>query len=64
MHWAGNSHVLVITGVGIRLVRGDNELVTFTDRNVLVVGGVSGTDLRSFLQRESERYYGVIAKGM
>ena len=49
-----NSHVLVITGIGICLVRGDNELVAFLDRNVLVVGGVSGTDLRSFLPRESE----------
>lgn len=54
MRCAGNSHVLVITGVGICLVRGDNELVTFLDRNVLVVGGVSSTDLRSFLPRGSE----------
>ena len=54
MHWVGNSHVLVITGIGIRFVRGDNELVAFLDRNILVVGGVSGTDLRSFLQRKSE----------
>lgn len=45
-----DSHVLVITSVGILVIRGDDELLALLDREVLVVGSVAGTDLRTFLR--------------
>lgn len=45
-----DSHVLVVTGGGILLIGGDSELVALLDGDVLVVDGVSGTDLRTFLR--------------
>lgn len=52
-----DSHVLVVTGGGILLIGGDVELVALLDGDVLVVDGVSGTDLRTFL-RGGVRGYG------
>jgi hypothetical protein len=43
------SHVLVVAAGGVLLISRDVELMALLDGNVLVVGGVSGTDLRSFL---------------
>lgn len=43
-------HILVVTGGGILLIGGDDELVALLDGNVLVVDGVTGTDLRTFLR--------------
>lgn len=45
-----DSHVFVVTGGGILLIGGDVELMTLLDGDVLVVDGVSGTDLRTFLR--------------
>ena len=42
-------HVLVVAGSSILLIGGDIEHCTSSDGVVLVVNGVSGTDLRSFL---------------
>jgi hypothetical protein len=47
-------HVLVVAGGSILLVSGDVEFMAGFDRNVLVADGVSGTNFRSFLMRESE----------
>lgn len=44
------SHILVITSVGILVIRGDDELLILLDREVLVVGSVASTDLGAFLR--------------
>lgn len=51
------SHVLVIAAVGKLVVRGDGDLLALLDGVVLVVDGVAGTDLRSFLQGTSGMYF-------
>lgn len=48
-----DSHVLVVTGGGILLIGGDDDLVALLDGDVLVVDGVTGTDLRTFLRGRS-----------
>lgn len=57
-----DSHVLVVTGGGILLIGGDSELVALLDGDVLVVDGVSGTDLRTFLRGGLEAMEDKIAK--
>lgn len=42
-------HVLVVAGSGILLIGGDVEHCSSSDGVILVVNGVSGTDLGSFL---------------
>lgn len=44
-----NLHVLVVRGSGVLLIGGYVELMASLDGNVLITNGVSGTDLRSFL---------------
>jgi hypothetical protein len=43
-------HVLVVTGSGVLVVGGDVDLGAGADGEVLVVDGVTGSDLRSFLE--------------
>lgn len=52
-----DSHVLVIATVGKLVVRGDGNLLALLDGVVLVVDGVAGTDLRSFLRGRSGMYF-------
>lgn len=47
---AGVLHVLLVAGGGILLVGGDVDLGTGADGEVLVVDGVTGSDLRTFLR--------------
>lgn len=39
------SHVLVVTGSGIRIIGGNVHLVASTDGNILIVGSVTRSDL-------------------
>jgi hypothetical protein len=42
-------HVLVVTSSGVLVIGGDVDLGAGADGEVLVVDGVTGSDLRSFL---------------
>lgn len=68
----GGLHVLVVGGGGILIIGGDVELVALLDRDILIVGGVSGTDLGTFLRRSQfgdrdrprdRRTYGIESNG-
>lgn len=45
-----DSHVLVVASISVLLISGDVELVTLLDGDILIIGSVSSTDFRSFLQ--------------
>ena len=52
MGWKGEGgylHVLVVRGSGVLLIGGDVDLGAGGDGNVIVVDGVTGTDLRALL---------------